>query len=215
MGLKERSTSATWLSLSHGKFILKQEDGSKKEFPALEGLIVGLGFQDADYEGKKYHKLYLSFADGGDTFKVSFDAASGYGRQTLMKLPNCDLTQPVELSPSYKEEGAKKSTGMFLSQCGQSIKQKWTRDNPGDLPQMEQVMFKGEAKWDDTAQMKYLEEYVQQHLFPVVLANAGRANSRSAGGSREVDTQEAAPDEYNQAADAFQPSDPGTGDVPF
>ena len=213
MGLKERSASATWLSLSRGKFIIKNDDGSKTEFQALEGLVVGLGFQDAEYEGKKYRKLYLAIADGGDVFKVSFDAASGYGRQTLMKLPNCDLSQPLELSPSYKEDGAKKSTGMFLSQCGNSIKQKWTRDNPGDLPQMEQVIFKGEIKWDDTSQMKYLEDYVTHYLCPVVLANAGRANPRANGRSDEAEHEQTSHDPHEQESAAFPA--PGDGDVPF
>ncbi len=169
MGLKKTTSAAKWIGISKGKFTVGKGD-EKQEFPAFEGLLIGISFRDAEYEGKKRRDVVLTFLDE-EIYKVAINISSGYGKQTLLKLPNVDLSKPFEMAPTHEGTGKQQKTGMFISQQAQPIKQKWTKDNPGPLPQAVQIEVRGETVWDDRAQCKWLEEFTMSTIAPLCAQN--------------------------------------------
>lgn len=169
MGLKKTGNSGTWLSLTEGKFRLKTGDTTFEDYAILEGRIVDLRFKDNEWQGTKYRVLVVTMTDGKERYSFSVSLSSGYARQLLYKLANADLTKPVELCPTYSvDANGRKNAGMFVNQCGAPVKQKWTKDNPGELPQMKVVEIKGKKIFDDEAQLAFIEKYVAEVMLPLI-----------------------------------------------
>lgn len=204
MGLKKTTSTAKWIGISRGKFTLgKKED--KQEFPAFEGLLIGITFRDAEYGGKKWREVVLTFMDS-EIYKIGIKVSSGYGKQTLLKLPNLDLSKPFELSPSHEGTGDQQRTGMFISQAAQAIKQKWTKDNPGPLPPSVAVEVRGKTIWDDTEQCKWLEEFTMSTIAPLCAQNLSRSG---------VTLQHDPSDQSHPADDESQAPAHSPDEVPF
>lgn len=123
----------------------------------IEGTITNVMAKDGNY-GKFWE---VQMQDGDEKYLLQFQYSSGYANAFLMALPNVDLSQPVRIVPKQTIEGDKKRTALFINQDGQGIKWAWTKENPGDLPQMKQVKVKGQLTWDDSEKMEYLEAMVK------------------------------------------------------
>lgn len=202
MGLKKTTSNATWVGISEGKFTLGKGE-NKDKFPAFEGLLIGISFRDAEFQGKKRRDVVLLFLDE-TTYKVAFNVSSGYGKQTLMKLPNCDISRPIELCPTYEEVDGNKKSGMFVNQGGNSIKQKWTKDDPGQLPQSVAIDTPKGVVWDDRKQCQWLEEFIMAVVAPKCLDNL----------KKHADTVEHDDAEPGQEPEQHEPAkDPNS--VPF
>jgi hypothetical protein len=190
MGLKDRS-GAKWLQLTRGRLVLKSKDGTTSEHDSLEGRIIGIDFRDNVYDGKTTRQIHLIFDDGDDQYQLAIAVGSGYGKQLILKLATADLLQPVEITPTFAEDGPRKNSGMFVSQFGQHLKQLWTRDNPGPLPPLKEVVVKGQTVWDDTEQCEFLEEYVTSQLVPQIKQGitVEPTDMPPAGGDTEATTE--------------------------
>ena len=173
MGLKTSTGQAKWIQLTKGTFILN-ENGVKTEYPALEATLVGLGFRDAEFEGKKTREVVCTWRDGGDIYRLSMNSDGGYGRQFLLKLMNADVSQPLELTPTYEEDGAKKQAGMFVAQMGQQLRQRFNKDT---LPKPKTAEFGGKTHYDFSEQRAFIENYITQNVIPLLSANAARPAS--------------------------------------
>jgi hypothetical protein len=139
--------------------IYNGKDAPATTAKAIEGLITNIGFIKEEIKGEEIEMLALTIINGteGCRLKVKFD--SGYGRSIAMKLPNVDLTQNVVIEGKYNSDT--KQGSVFLSQHGSPVKQKWNRDNPGDLPQLIKTSFKGKDVYDNTDQLTYLRNYLK------------------------------------------------------
>lgn len=168
MGLKKTGSAGTWLSLAEGKFRLKTGDNSYEEYAIVEGRVADIRFVDKEYQGSKYRAVVVTLTDGMDRYSFSVSMSSGYARQLLYKLATADLTQPVELQPTYSEIDGKKVSGMFVTQGGRPCRQKWTKENPGDMPPMKAVEVKGRKIYDDSEQLAFIEKYVATEMLPVI-----------------------------------------------
>jgi hypothetical protein len=83
-----------------------------------------------------------------------------------MKLAeNIDYSKPVEFRAWH--DGKSDSTALFVGQDGTSVPQKYTRENPGDLPQPTQN-FKGD--WDYSKQEEFLYKRMIEVVIPMVAA---------------------------------------------
>jgi hypothetical protein len=58
-------------------------------------------------------------------------------------------------------DGDKRNSVMFINQDGKGLKHYWTKDNPGQLPNLEKIKIKGKDTWDDTKRLEYLENFVK------------------------------------------------------
>lgn len=170
----------TWFYISKGKFITgKNED--KAEYEVIDGTLTKIEFEDAEgFEGKKIRRLIMTLVDGDLTMKLGTDTAQGYGQQILKKLPNADLSKPIEISLSY--DPVTKKSGAFLRQGSNNLKQFWTKENPGELPQCETQQFGGKTLYDWSKQEAYLEDYILKHVASKIDSTAKSGSSESSEG---------------------------------
>ena len=72
----------------------------------------------------------------------------------------------MKVSPQVKEVDGKKQSSLFVNQEGVSIKHAYTKAEPNGMPDMEQVVIKGEKVWDDTKRLEFLHDMVMKNIVP-------------------------------------------------
>lgn len=160
MGLSNTTGGITYLNLKEGKFARKNANGDIELFDAVEGKITGIEFQDDEYNGTKFRKLKLVLEDEGQKYLVQVRTDSGYYRGLTNSVANADLNQPVKLIASSKTgDNGKPQTTIFVNQNGKALKWKWSKDNPGDLPELEKVKVKGQMVYDNSKQLEFFEKF--------------------------------------------------------
>lgn len=135
-----------------------------KEFDGASGLIHDVTTEDSEY-GKKW---IVTLKDSGETYIIKFPYSSGYADTFLQQIENVDLSLPVYISPSYKEvekDGKiRRQTALWIKQNDQTIKFKYTKDNPQGRPEKVETKFKGKTVWDDTDRLVFHENAVRNML---------------------------------------------------
>lgn len=185
---------------------------NRQEFLGLSGILTDLNIVEDEYENKKFFVLELTLVDDkSDTFILKMRLESGYCRMFCNTIENADLTQSIRFSPSYSEKDGKKNYALFLSQHGKALKHVYTKDNPGALPQLEKVRYKGEDKWDNEKQMNYytnmlLNKIKPSLVHPIMGGPASEASRPIAGAVAGGLSRSSDP-----AADVTEPID----DLPF
>jgi hypothetical protein len=159
MGLiTNTSAGAKFANIKDGKIsVYRGKDNPPTIHDAIEGYITNIDFKEDEIQGEKYEALTLTIQDGQEAYQLKMRFDSGYGRSLAYKLPNVDLTQKVKLQPNKNTVNDKTQTSFFVEQNGQQIKQKWTKDNPGNLPPLVKTKFKGKDVYDNTDQMLFLK----------------------------------------------------------
>lgn len=125
-------------------------------FSFIEGRIIDAKLQSHDEYGDS---IKLTFSDGIESAELQIKFDSAYGRSFLFKLPNCDFSKYVKLTPyqfTDKQTG-KDVTGLNLQQDGKKIDNFYTKDTPNGLPQLKKVKFNGKDQWDKTDQFEFLK----------------------------------------------------------
>lgn len=160
MGLSNTTGGITYLNLKEGKFARKNANGDIELFDAVDGLITGIEFQDDEYNGTKFRKLKLTLEDESQKYLVQVRTDSGYYRGLTNSIANADINQPVKLIASSKlGDNGKPQTTIFVNQNGKALKWKWSKDNPGELPELEKVKVKGQMVYDNSKQLEYFEKF--------------------------------------------------------
>jgi hypothetical protein len=167
------NSNDTYVSINDGKVVQSIKnpiEGSKQRTNKLgklvnelhhdyiEGFLMGMETRENDY-GKQW---IISIVDDSASFKLTIPYSGQVAKSLLKTLPNIDLNKIVKLQPSMKIEDDIKKTSLFVSQGGSALKWAFTKDNLNGCPPMEQVLFQGKQRWDDTKQMIFLEELVKQ-----------------------------------------------------
>lgn len=205
MGLNKNSSAAQWIGLSRGVFAVKNGN-TVEEYKSFSGLLVGIGFVDKAANTAKQipasRQMVLSFQCGSELYKIGINSVSGYGRSIKMKLPMVDLTREFELVPAYKEET--KDASCFINQGGIAIKQKWNKDNPGDMPQAIPPKTSS-GRWNFEDQEIWLEKYLLDNVGPIAAANLVKPASDHPSGFAGGDSNESSQD--NQEDGSGVPAD--------
>lgn len=168
MGLGQNTGTITFVNISKGRLIIKK-DGVVSEFGYVEGHLIGIEIQDAEYQGDKYKRLSLKINDGTQSYILQMRLDSGYGRAFCCAIPNANLSLPIKISPSFKDDRG----GLFLNQNGHALKWFFTKDNPNGLPQMKPVEVRGKTVWDNSDQQEFFVRMIERlktKLVPELLA---------------------------------------------
>lgn len=160
MGLQTNSNRGTFVNIKEGKLYTKEKDKDPVFFDSISGTITGVNFKEEEYQGKTYEKCELQLVDGDDRFILAMRVDSGYFRGFVNSLKSGNPTKPLEISPSSKLVNDRPQTTCFVKQNGTPLKHAYTRDNPGDLPQLESVTFKGQQMWDSTKQTEFWKNWL-------------------------------------------------------
>ena len=166
MGLNKDTERATYVNIKEGQ--LYTGSGDKKEFFAsLTGTMVKVDFKKDEYNGKTFEVASIHMVDGADRFILQMRTDSGYFRGFCNSLKSGYPTEmPFTLTPSSKKgDNDKPQTTCFIKQDGLTLKHKHTKDNPGDLPPLEKLMFRGEDVWDSTKQIQYWKDWLSSLKF--------------------------------------------------
>lgn len=173
----------THLSEGNGKFnfiskgkIVYYEGEEKKTSDGLEGHVLAIDIEDANYEGKEYENIVLYMTDSSnDEFVLKFPIESGYGKAFCKMARNVDWKKPLSISAkSEKKEGFSFAlTSMFIKQpneSGKMVNVKWfyTKDNPGKLPPSEKKKDRNGEYNDYTKQNAFLRELIVKVVYPSV-----------------------------------------------
>lgn len=128
----------------------------EKYYDSFVGKLVGIKTTDGPY-GKQWD---FSFQDAGDVYHLNLPYSNSFAKNILKMLPNCDLSKEMKVTPQTKEVDGVNKSSIFINQDGVSIKHAFTKENPNGLPPMTQVKVKGELVWDDTEQLAFLQNMV-------------------------------------------------------
>jgi hypothetical protein len=126
------------------------------------GHLVNISFKWVEPKEKKpYEAINIHLNDGVEDVIITCKFNSGYGRSFAKAIGNADLSRPITITPTYKEEGEKKEGGIFIQQNGAALKWQFTRDNPNGCPPA-QEFDKGDNEkiYSFTEQMTFLKDHL-------------------------------------------------------
>lgn len=175
MGLSNSSKNFIFLTVFNGKMacrVSEETEGAVMRknkngkivhellYDSLIGNLTGIEFKTGDY-GKEIH---LIISDGLDEYKLQMPFSSGVAKSFIMRLPNCDLTMPVEFCTGWDK--VKERGFSYIRQNGTTIKSAYTKDEPNGMPQMVVIKVKGKDTWDDSDQLEFLERMLAKFIMP-------------------------------------------------
>jgi hypothetical protein len=194
-----------WLKPVNGKFelslkekregftekMVETSDGRKitkyvKEFSFVSGQICDLVVEDTDY-GRRW---LVKVCDGDEVYNIAFKYSSGYSKSFLNQIENVDLSKPVTITCSVKEieKNGKTipNTALWIRQNEEWVGFKYTKDNPGNRPELKELTVKGEKIWDDTDQLKYYEAITTKMFNEYKLNSATSSTASTPAKSKPV-----------------------------
>jgi len=148
----------------------------EKFYDSFTGQLVNIKVQDGNGYGKNW---IFVFKDGEDVWNLQLGYSNSYATNILKMLPNIDINKPFKLSPQVKEVDGKSKSSLFINQGEQHIKHAYTRENPNGMPDLEQVVVKGDTVWDDTKRLIFLQEMVNRDILPKLSKEAIPASEGS------------------------------------
>lgn len=179
MGLNTEGGSRTYLKISEGRIAKKVEQGTagaveytSKEgkvsyelrFPSVTGRITHIEKRVGTYGTD----LQITLNDGQEEFLLQMPWSSKYSSGFFLTMPNINFNRQVTFSPWMKVVNDVKKTALYLTNEGEkeNCKWFWTKESPGDCPQMEQITFKGALQWDDSKRQAYFYKYLNEKVIP-------------------------------------------------
>ena len=188
MGLNSGgSSNRTYLSISDGKIAKRvpegtsgaikcnSKDGTKvwyeQRFSSLSGYITDV-FKRVSEQGYG-DQLCIVLKDGEEEYQIQMPWSSRYSSGFFLSMPNIDAGKEITLSPWAKEIDGKKKTMLYLRHGQEDIKWFWTRETPGDMPEMKQIKVKGQVVWDDSERQEFFEKYLEEKFKPSISAADG------------------------------------------
>jgi hypothetical protein len=139
------------------------------------------------YNGEDSEKAKITIVDKGERFLLQMNVDSGYFRGFCNALRTGDPTAEVRVKPNYQVVDGKKKSTCFVEQNGKALKHAFTRENPGELPPVEKVMFKGKEAFDGSKAMTYWKNWLNSIKWAEV---ASAPVSESAGFPGNEDHQD-------------------------
>lgn len=166
MGLENNSGKLIFVNIKEGKLYIKPKESEAQFFDSLSGTITKVSFDMDEYNGQKFERAKITLVDGEDKFLLQMRTDSGYFRGFCNSLKTGDPKERVKISPNYKEEnGARPQTTCFVEQFGKVLKHAYTKLNPGDLPQLEEIVVRGQKIWDGTKQIEFWKDWLSGIYF--------------------------------------------------
>jgi len=165
---KNQNLNATYVNIKEGSLVTKTKDGILETYDSLEGVMEKVEFITEEYEGKKIEKAKFYVNAIGDLYILQIKTNSGYFRGLCNSLASSSTPKDmIKIVPSLKKDdkGKPKST-CFVGQNGKFLKHAYTKDNMGDLPDLEKVTFKGEVQYDNSKQIEFWKNWLSNLYNP-------------------------------------------------
>jgi hypothetical protein len=173
MGLGREAGQSRFVNFLKGELVTGPKD-NKVTYSFIEGDIIDLHVEPAEYQGKEYRKVTVYIqdndADGSPVYQLGFPLESGYGASFSSMARNIDFKLPVKISGGMEKmkDSDLSYSKMFIRQNGKYVKWYYTKDNDAGkkMPPPEKI-----TKGKDKGKMDYSarNDWYEKMLFEVVL----------------------------------------------
>lgn len=182
--------NGTYLKLKHG--YLCQESKTEKEgwkkvegefdgtpykkwirpYKAVNGYIDKIERYEREFSGRKIRGWNITINDGDGHYMLDIPFASIKVNSRWMKLAeSIDYNKPVRISGWLDKKTD--SMAINIQQDGVTVPQKYTREDPGEMPEPTQ---RASGKWDYGAQEDFLVDRILRFVIPNVETIAAKRN---------------------------------------
>lgn len=183
-----------------------------KPYKAVSGYVNDIEWYDREHEGRKFRGWNISIDADGTPCSLDIPFSSRINSRFLKLAENIDFRKPVRFSAWLDKKTD--TTAFNVQQDGVSVPQKYTRENPGDLPEPIQ---RRNGEWDYGAQEDFLCDRMLEVVIPTVKAAAALRplKNQQLDPSGNVGLEDSDP--YRDAPDPTksEPADLDDSDPPF
>lgn len=129
------------------------------EYTDLEGIITKVELREHEEFGQQ---LCIDVSDEKSVYQMQLPLSSSHADVFLNKSENIDFKKPVHFAPyQFTPKGEEKEKrGMVIKQNGEKVESKWTKENPGEIPELEKKKVKGKEIWDNSKRIDFYVETV-------------------------------------------------------
>lgn len=167
----------------HGKVVQRVQEGTSGAqarqnksgntvhevfYDYVEGILTGIAVFKHEQYGKQW---YFDITDGNDTYRLQLSEGKPL-TSLLFALPSCNIARPLRLTPYEFEADGKFKSGITIKQDGQKVPWFFTKENPKGMPELQVVKYQGEDRYDNFERMQFLENYLNEHLKPLLQGQA-------------------------------------------
>ena len=180
--LENSSENKTFVSIIDGRFTIRAEKNTPKakerlnkngvlvyelQFDTISGMLEKIIEVSTENQYGNFRNFVFIIRDGNELYNVTMPYSSRESKGFLMRLPNVDITKEIKFKIAKKEHAF-----TWLTQNDLTVPSKWTKDNPGELPQMIETLINGKKGFDDSEQMKFLFNFIQQNVLSKIITQS-------------------------------------------
>lgn len=161
-------TQSKWFSIREGLLVetfKTPQEGAKERLNKKNALVYEFFYKDVtgvivEIE-KRSHEfgedLQVKLKDEEGYYNIQMPFSSRYAASLLMALENTAKGNPLTLRPyHFKDQANKTVAGIALTQYGNKVAKKYTKETPHGIPSMVQIKVKGVMQWDSSQRDEWL-----------------------------------------------------------
>lgn len=144
-----------------------------KRAQSITGWLIGLRSRLNETSTGSFAQMELKFVGSSGRHAVlTVSPRSTFVSRLAKSVENIDLSQPFKVIVTPDRGGAPSQYKVFFEQFGQTIKQKYTANNPQGLPEWKRNSLTGE--YDDRDYWAFLHNILATYVVPQAEENARR-----------------------------------------
>lgn len=189
MSFTNKSTN-TFFTILAGKFSQRVPEGTpgavervnklgkvvhEVSHDSFTGILTDIRITESDY-GRSWN---FDFSSDGKIYTLQLSYSNSFATALLKMLPNIDVSNEFTMTPSVKMVDGKSQSALFVNQDNKAVKHAYTKAEPNGLPDMEQIMVKGQPTWDDTKRLEFLTAMVSETILPKLTGAVSEATEDS------------------------------------
>lgn len=133
--------------------------------------------------------IKLAHAKSDETYTLTLPYSGRLTMGVFFRLPNLDINKPMNLRLFWFADEEK--AALVIYQNDQKVEAFWTKDNKGDMPELEQVTVNNKPVWDSSKRMVFIENYLETVVKPKMNdIEAGQPDLSTGNGLHAEVTQE-------------------------
>jgi len=146
-------------------------------FNNVHGLITSIKKNSYEKDSKSFDSLHIYIDKGNGRYILSMPYSSSVARNFYNKMELIDYSKEVVISASLDNNGYSQ---IFIQQNDVWLKNKYSKDNPGEKPMWNRVIVNGKDIWDRTDELAYFQNIIDAVILPQIEAAKSNNPARDA-----------------------------------